>query len=100
MTGEHVTAYPRFRSDQFRHFALRCIPDCSQYRVTVDYADDLIALESLMAHLDTVGVLEEATTPIIVGAIEQRPDIQLALSAHERDLWRHLLLQKGLDRAA
>jgi len=85
---EHVTPYIRFHPERFRHTAVTSEEDLSHIRLTVDYPEDLMALERLTRLLDERHLVPDFRLSDVVALLDGRPDIQKALSSRERDLWR------------
>jgi spore coat polysaccharide biosynthesis protein SpsF (cytidylyltransferase family) len=85
---EHVTPFVRFHADRFRHGCLRAQPDLSHLRLTVDYPEDMRAIDDLMSDLHARGILDAAGLTEIVRCLDERPDLIAILGTKQRDLWR------------
>ena len=85
---EHVTPFIRFHPERFKHTALRSDTDLSHIRLTVDYDEDLRALEELAQELEERGLLPGFGLQDVVAILDERPEILEALSSKRRGLWR------------
>ncbi|MBP62387.1 MAG: hypothetical protein CMJ62_12780 [Planctomycetaceae bacterium] len=97
---EHVTPYVRFAADRFHHVAIRAEPSLSDVRLTVDYPEDLLMIEQLVAELADRGILETADVFQVVGTLQRHPDIAKALGLQQRDLWRQEVARDEQRKAA
>ena len=85
---EHVTPFVRFHPERFRHATLRCEPDLSHLRLTVDYEGDLRALEELARELRSRGQGFDFGLEDVIAILNERPVIVDALGSRRRGLWR------------
>jgi spore coat polysaccharide biosynthesis protein SpsF len=89
---EHVTPFVRFHPERFRHAVLRAEPDLSHVRLTIDYPDDLAALEELVGILRTRGFDSDSSLDFsldeILAVLDETPSIRSLLGSKSRDLWR------------
>ncbi len=78
---EHVTPMVRFQPQRFRHWTLRAVPDLSHLRLTVDYAEDLAALNDLAQDIQKHDSLYDAALNDVLSALARRPDIRNLLGS-------------------
>jgi len=79
---EHVTPFIRSRPDRYRLFGVEGAKDLSEYRLTVDWPEDLELVRAVYAALYPGN--PEFTTGDIVALLDAQPDMR-AINAHRSD---------------
>lgn len=85
---EHVTPYIRFHKSLFKSYCLKCVPDASHLRMTVDYEDDARMVKGLLAALKEEKNWPDFTVAQAIAMLESREDLLALIQTKQRDQWR------------